>query len=59
MLADENHIITPASRLISVLWSDEAGDEDPKSTRSPEKTLNVLRRCYKEIFALAKKHNIA
>lgn len=55
---DEEPVQTLASRLVSVLWGDEVGEDEAKSS-SQGKTLAVLRRCYREIFYLAKEHNIA
>lgn len=59
--ADED-LRQPASRILSMVWSDEVGDQKAKSADAAgprSRTLAVLRRCNREIFSLARQHNLA
>ncbi|KAE8374370.1 hypothetical protein BDV26DRAFT_296074 [Aspergillus bertholletiae] len=52
----------PASRILSMVWSDEVGGREAKSAKAAgprSQTLAVLRRCNREIFFLAHQHNLA
>ena len=60
----EEDLRQPASRILSMVWSDEAGDPQAKSAGGGaagprRRTLAVLRRCNQEIFSLACQHNLA
>ncbi|KKK18794.1 hypothetical protein ARAM_007686 [Aspergillus rambellii] len=52
-------LCTPASRVLTMFWSDEAVIHGAESAGSRGRILAVLQRCYGEIFSLARQHKMA
>lgn len=52
----EEQPTTPAARVLFMFLSDEGASQEVKSAGSRGRTIAALRRCYEDIFSLARKH---
>ncbi|KAG2421952.1 hypothetical protein HFD88_005928 [Aspergillus terreus] len=52
----EEQPTTPAARVLFMFLSDEGAFQEAKSAGSRGRTIAALRRCYEDIFSLARKH---